>query len=292
MLKTAVRALLARLPQPQTKGGACFACHQFVPQETTQCPHCRVSQPLLWGYSGPLQERGVDWGMTTVLIWSCVVVYGVSLAIDLPGIRHGGPMRWLSPSSRSLLALGSTGAVPLFELGRWWTVLSAAWLHGGALHLLLNLMWLRLLGPAVAQFYGAGRLLWIYGGSAIAGSVLTSAIAAADFAVLPPALHGANYTVGASGAIFGLLGALLSVPSPHLQRMAWTYALLNFGFGLFSVQVDNWAHLGGLLGGWFCSQLPGMGVKSPERFYHLIGAVIIGGGAIAAVLASILTPVG
>jgi rhomboid protease GluP len=233
----------------------------------------------------------VDWGITTVLIWSCVVVYGVSLGLDVGGIRNGGLMRWLSPSSRSLLALGSTGAVPLFELGRWWTVLSAAWLHGGALHLLLNLAWLRMLGPAVAQFYGAGRLLLIYGGSAIAGSLVTSAIAAADFSFLPPALHGANYTVGASGAIFGLLGALLSVPSPHLQQMAWTYALLNFAFGLFTAQVDNWAHLGGLLGGWLCSQLPGMAVKSPERFYHLIGAAIVGGCVIAALLASILTPV-
>ena len=57
---------------------------------------------------------------------------------------------------------GASGAYPVFGYGRWWTILSAGWLHGGALHILFNMMWVRQIGPAVADIYGAGRMVIIY----------------------------------------------------------------------------------------------------------------------------------
>ena len=56
----------------------------------------------------------------------------------------------------------------MFGYGRWWTVLSASWLHGGALHILFNMLWVRQLGPATAEIYGPGRMIIIY---TIAGAV-------------------------------------------------------------------------------------------------------------------------
>ena len=63
-----------------------------------------------------------------------------------------------SPTRRSAPA----GAVPVFVYDRWWTVLSAGWLHAGALHILFNLMWVRQLGPAVEDMYGGARMVIIY----------------------------------------------------------------------------------------------------------------------------------
>ena len=77
------------------------------------------------------------------------------------GDAVAGPARRSSCSARS-------GADPVFELGRWWTVLSAGWLHGGVLHILFNMMWVRQLGPATADIYGPGRMVIIY---TIAGAV-------------------------------------------------------------------------------------------------------------------------
>ena len=55
-----------------------------------------------------------------------------------------------------LFLLGASGALPVFRLDRWWTVLTAGWLHAGVLHILFNVLWIRQLGPAVADLYGAG----------------------------------------------------------------------------------------------------------------------------------------
>ena len=61
-----------------------------------------------------------------------------------------------------LYLLGACGGSPVFEFGRWWTVISAGWLHGSLLHIIFNMMWVRDLGPVVADMYGAGRMVIIY----------------------------------------------------------------------------------------------------------------------------------
>ena len=63
----------------------------------------------------------------------------------------GGLFSMLSPSSRALFLFGASGALPVFAGGRWWTILSAGWLHGGLLHIFMNMMALRQLAPAVAE---------------------------------------------------------------------------------------------------------------------------------------------
>ena len=64
--------------------------------------------------------------------------------------------------------------IPVFVYDRWWTVLSAGWLHGGALHILFNMMWVRQLGPAVGDIYGAARMVIIYTIAGVAGFLLSS----------------------------------------------------------------------------------------------------------------------
>ena len=86
-------------------------------------------------------------------------------------------------------------------------MLSAGWLHAGALHILFNMMWVRQLGPAVAEMFGAARMIIIYTVAGVAGFLLSSFAGAYLPAI--PLLHGAQFTIGASAPIFGLLGALV-----------------------------------------------------------------------------------
>ena len=100
-------------------------------------------------------------------------------------------IQFLSPDRCALLNIGASGAAPVFALNRWWTVLSAAWLHGSLLHIVLNMYWVRQLGPAVAEFYGPGRMVIIYTAGAIVGFMASSA-AGMFLWFMPPMLRGGS----------------------------------------------------------------------------------------------------
>ena len=80
-----------------------------------------------------------------------------------------GLMSFLAPGSVSLLRFGASGALPVFGYGMWWTVLTAGWLHGSALHILMNMLWVRDLAPATANLYGPGRTILIYVAAGVSG---------------------------------------------------------------------------------------------------------------------------
>jgi rhomboid protease GluP len=83
----------------------------------------------------------------------CFVMFAVTLITG--GVRmSGGLLGFLSPSCLSVVRFGGAGALPVFYEGRWWTLLSAGWLHGGLLHIAFNVMWIRQLAPDVGELYG------------------------------------------------------------------------------------------------------------------------------------------
>ena len=86
----------------------------------------------------------------------------------------GGAMGFLSPDNLALFTFGASGNVPVFRFGRWWTVLSASWLHGSLLHILFNMYALRQLAPPTAELYGPGRTVIIYALGGAAGFVASS----------------------------------------------------------------------------------------------------------------------
>jgi rhomboid protease GluP len=182
----------------------------------------------------------------------------------------------LSPDINIAIAFGASGAGPVFGLGMWWTLLSAGWLHGSILHILFNMLWVRQLGPATADIYGAGRMVIIYTIAGVVGFLL-STLAGRYLYWLPiPILRGnLGSTLGASAPIFGLLGALVYYGrrggSSMVGAQALQYALVLGLFGFIMQNVDNYAHAGGFLGGY----LAGMWLDplKRERMDHLIGAV-------------------
>ncbi len=136
---------------------------------------------------------------------------------------------------------------PLILEGEWWRFITPVFLHIGLLHLLMNSMALFYLGTAVEQIYGRMRFLWIYLFSGFTGSLLS-------FLLTP------NLSAGASGAIFGLFGALLffGVTKPKLffRTMGMNILVvigINLAFGFTVPGIDNAGHIGGLLGGFLAT---------------------------------------
>jgi rhomboid protease GluP len=129
--------------------------------------------------------------------------------------------------------------------GQVWRLVTPLFVHGGIVHLLVNMYSLNVLGPLVERLFGGRRMLAVYLLAGVGGSV-------ASLALTPAA------SIGASGAIFGLLGALAAFLALHRRdlgtagrlqlRQLALVALLNLGLGL-TPGIDNAAHLGGLLTG-------------------------------------------
>jgi rhomboid protease GluP len=209
------------------------------------------------------------------------------VASDNP-MGGGGLFNILSPDTRALFLFGASGAIPVFGMNRWWTVLSAGWLHGGLLHIAFNLLWVRQLAPATADLFGPGRMILIYVVGGAAGFLLSSA--AGYYLAGVPMLRGAGFTIGASSPIFALLGALVQyghrTGSSLVRGQALQYAAIMFAFGLFMSGVDNYAHAGGFGGGWLMAKW--LDPMARERVDHLILGLLSLLATALAIVASII----
>ncbi len=135
--------------RPTTGSVVCPSCGRLVGVRDPECFNCGRRYPGLWGFAPVLQKVGLDLGFTQIVFVVCGVLYALTLMTDPSAIGGGGFLSLLAPGQRPLFLFGASGAVPVFAAGRWWTVLSAAWLHGGLLHIGMNMMWLRQLMPVV-----------------------------------------------------------------------------------------------------------------------------------------------
>ena len=137
---------------------------------------------------------------------------------------------------------GNYGA--LVSHGQVWRLLTCAFLHGGLIHILCNMYALYALGPQVEILFGRVKYIMIYLFSAIGGSLLS-------YIFSPSSL-----SIGASGAIFGLFGAMVvfvlkykdRIPKKVLNNL-FGVIILNLLIGFNLQGIDNFAHIGGLLVG-------------------------------------------
>ncbi len=266
----------------------CPSCGNLVGVNDQRCYTCGRWNPGMWGFAPLLRRLGNDFGFTSIVIGACSVLYALTLLASRGQIGMGGFLSLLSPSPLALFLFGESGAVPVFGYGRWWTVLSAGWLHGSLLHIVFNMMWIRQLGPATGQLFGASRLVIIYTIGGAAGFIASSVAGV----ILPgvPLIGGASFTVGASAAIFGLLGALVRyghrTGSSMVGRQAWSWALTLFVFGLIMPGIDNWAHAGGFAGGYLAAMW--LDPLKPERTDHVVIALACLGLTLASVALSVV----
>lgn len=254
----------------KTEGSViCASCGVLVGVNDDRCYNCGRRNPGLWGYGPALRSLGQDLGFVPLMTGATIILYVISLLLS----RGDMQMLTLAPSAQILFLLGASGASPVFEFGRWWTLLTAGWLHAGVLHIFFNVLWIRQLGPAVAEVYGPARMIIIYTFANILGFAVSSI--AGEYLWWMPIyfLRGAGgITVGASAAIFGLLGAAVHygrrTGNRHASQTGLQYALVMGIFGLIFPGVDNYAHAGGFVGGYVTSLV--LDPLKPERVDHMV----------------------
>jgi rhomboid protease GluP len=247
----------------------CPQCGRSIDVRESSCPWCKTRRPTFWGRwsrSSALDSNG-DW-VVNAIIAANVIFYVLSLLLS----RHRGmtmnPLSFLSPDQRSLLLLGATGTVPVFELGRFWTLISASYLHGGLLHIFFNMMALRQIGPWVVSEFGPRRMFIIYTLSGVAGYVASC-------------VAGVPFTIGASASVCGLIGALFYFGKSRggnygaavsREVTGWLVSLVIFG--LIMPGINNWGHGGGVVGGILLGMLFGYRERGPENLLHRVIALL------------------
>lgn len=229
----------------------CPACRALIDSGEDLCPYCGAS---VRGHAlrEVRLERGETPGLVTgYLIGACVLFFILEMMAALGANGPGGLWRSLvNVPGVILFDMGarSTGA---FFAGQWWRIFVPVFLHGGLLHLLFNAMALAQVGPLAEQAYGRSRFLMIFLVAGVMGNVL-------GLFVYPRGIG-----VGASGALFGLIGAAglwghrrgdamgMMIRGVMVQ---WGFYALIFGF---LMKADNAAHIGGLVSGLLLSLIVG-----------------------------------
>ncbi|HEY4745281.1 MAG TPA: rhomboid family intramembrane serine protease [Desulfuromonadaceae bacterium] len=247
----------------------CSRCRKLIGSDESNCSWCGAPRPAAWR-----QATGRLWGtfdgdgVIKAIITVNIIFYALSLLLSTHGGPSFNPLSMLTPDRTSLLLLGETGTIPIDRFGRYWTILSANYLHGGILHILFNLMALRQIAPWVIQEYGTSRMFVIYTLGGMCGYVVSY-------------LAGVPFTIGASAAICGLIGALLyfgrsrgGVYGSAVYREVGGWVIGLFIFGLLMPGINNWGHGGGIVGGMVVGMLLGYGERRPETAAHRVLALL------------------
>jgi rhomboid protease GluP len=276
--------------QRRTSGSVvCPSCGSLVGVRDAKCYSCGRSNPGLWGFGPMLRHLSVEFSFTQIVIGACVTLWVATLLVSGSAIGTGGILSALSPSTGVLILFGASGAYPVFGLGRWWTVLSAGWLHAGLLHIGMNMYWLWQMGPALTELFGPARTIIIYTAGGVAGFALSSLAGA--FLPNVPFLHTAGLTIGASAPLMGMIGALYQygrAGSGAAKQMALSILIQVVVFGLLVPGIDNFAHLGGFAGGYLSSALLNP-ASTRERGDHMVIAMVCLGATVLSIVVSIVT---
>src|SRR5687768_5024784 len=222
----------------------------------------RMSLPYVLSLHDLLRQRVPGVPVTKLLV-------GINLLVFL-GMLIGGAGLWHSSNSVQLAWGANFG--PATQDGEWWRLGSAMFLHFGAVHLTLNLWALWDAGQLVERMYGHGRFACIYFASGLAGNLLSLV-----------AHEGLAISGGASGAIFGIYGALLVFmwherDNLHPRDFRWFFwgaagfTAASLVLGLLITGIDNAAHIGGfaagVLGGIISAQPASVTEPVSRRFFR------------------------
>jgi rhomboid protease GluP len=243
----------------------CPNCRKLISADEPRCPHCHTAKPGSW-IKNNFWTRGFtqsDHLLKTIIMVNAAM-YVLSLLMFPRGINPSlnRPLMFLAPLNDALVLLGATGTVPIDQLQRWWTLISANYLHGSLLHIVFNMIVLWQIGNLVVREFGPYRMFIIYCLSGIGGFV------ASYFFNVP-------LTVGASAANFGLIGAAMyygrSRGGPYgmvIYKQLATWAVAMFIFGFLVRMVNNSGHAGGLIAGIALGYILGYHERKKESVTH------------------------
>lgn len=228
----------------ERKSILCPNCRKLISSDEPACPYCGILKPGLHNAASVIRNIFLGSDPVRAIIYVNIAYFILSLLLDPRGILSGGGMfNFLAPSNQSLFLLGATGTIPVIQFSRFWTLISASFLHGGILHIIFNMMAIYQLGPFILREFGFYRFINLYILTGVAG--FTASI-----------MFGVPFTIGASASICGLIGAILYYGKSRSgyygqaifkQAVGWVVGLVVFG--LIIGGINNWAHGGGILSG-------------------------------------------
>ena len=238
--KNALHGFFGGEQQPRPK--LCPACGALVGISATRCHECGASlrfslAALSKKLSGLFGENEAP--VTTVLLIANILMFGVTyLAMVGEGGAGGLNILW-GIRGEVVYRLGASFGPAIFLLHEWWRLVTAMFLHGGLIHIGFNMMALMQFGPALEELYGSARYLFLYVVTGIFGFLVSAFLG--------------NYSLGASGALLGLVGVMLAITSKRggafmrdLRARLITSVGILFLLGFSGAGIDNYAHGGGL----------------------------------------------
>ena len=236
----------------------CPNCRAFITTDDRVCPYCELQLgPRAIDRRAPADVLGgliPHYRFTTMMI--LLVNAGFYIATVLYSMRagRGGGM---DIDIDTLFAFGAKWAPAIFGAGQWWRLITAGYLHGGLLHIGMNMWVLFDLGVQVEETFGTSRYLVLYFLSTVGGFLASSFWA--------PGVP----SIGASAGIFGLIGAMIAhgvrdrtAYGAAIRSVYTRWALYGLAMGilpsLFGISfMDNAAHIGGVATGFVAGYLAG-----------------------------------
>ena len=238
------------------KGSREMSTEEMNPEQSRNAAENTAEMKALETYGAALgRSIGRPW-VTYGIIGVCVLIFVWMCVLD--------PNSFMNPDSELLVRFGADYSPITIEAGQWWRLITSGFVHIGILHILCNLYTLYGFGNLTERIFGHSLFFLIYFGSLLTGSLLSLAMYS------EPVISG-----GASGAIFGVFGALAAyllrmrseIPGPVFKTLL--EELKSFAVGalmlVFIAWVNNWAHLGGALGGFVFGFVAAVPVCSPQR---------------------------
>jgi rhomboid protease GluP len=220
----------------------CPHCRAFVEPSEKTCPYCegplgataRQRSPSTESVGGLIPATH----FTTFIILA--INFGIFVAMMILSNKVGGGDMF-GIDGRVADVFGAKNRLAILQYGQWWRLITAGFLHGGIFHILMNSWVLYDLGAQVEHIYGTARFLAIYLISSIGG-------------FLASLLWSPGYSLGASAALCGLIGAMMAYAKRTDQSFVFSFylrwILMIAVIGLVFSMIDNAAHFGGLATGY------------------------------------------
>lgn len=265
------------MPNPKRQSLLCPNCKKLISVSEKRCPYCGTGNPAAW-WKNNFWTRGFNDPNMLIksIIGINVGIYVISLLLNPSGFGLAlNPLTLLSPSGQILELLGATGKVPIDAFQRYWTLVTANYLHAGILHILFNMVAFRQLGLLVSREYGVHRMFIIYTLGGVIGFFISY------LAAVP-------WTLGASAAVCSLAGALLyfgksrgGVYGSTIYKQIGFWVIILFLFGILVPMINNWGHAGGIAAGIAMGFLLGYQERKKENVFHKL---LAGGCAVLTIL--------
>lgn len=249
----------------------CPHCRAFITTSDRVCPYCNeaVAPRRVESSSGGAILGGLipHAGYNTIVI--LLINTGLYLATSMYSLNSGRG-NFVNIDGETLFAFGAKFG-PAIAAGQWWRLVTAGFLHGGLLHILMNSWVMFDLGAQVEEAYGGARMLVIYFVANLLGFYVSD-------------LRGPTVSVGASAALFGLVGAMIAIGTRYrtalgsaVRSVYMRYLIYLLLFSLLP-GIDMAAHVGGLIGGFAVAYVAGSphyeGYKL-ERFWKVSAGICV-----------------